>query len=487
MCYISSNLSTLKSFIKNTFIYGIAAVLPKAINVFLVALHTKILPSTAEFNTNTEFFVWAAYFNVLLTFGMETTFFKFFNSEDEQQKVISTSFTIVGLVTFLVLIPLFFLADVIAPLLNFSETIHYQTLIGILLFDTLVVIPFAYLRVTNKALSYAGFKILNVVVFAFLNILFLWYLPKYQNTTNLNWYPTQSKAGYIFLANLFASSITFLLILPLFLKFKIQLDRTLLKKMLAYGWPILVAGLAYVTNENLDKLILPRFLNESIAGAYAGTYKLGVFMSLFITAFKLGAEPFFFNISKKENARETYAVILEWFTILGAFISLTIVAYIDVLANILLKRPEYLETLAIVPIILLANLLLGIYNNLSVWYKNTGQTKFAMYFSILGGILTVIGLITLVPIFGYMGAAWVTFCVYAIMTILSYYYGQKHYKTPYNIKKIGGLFLMISIFCFSSFYLFRGQYIINTFLILIALIVIYISQRKFIEQKILKR
>lgn len=480
-------MSTLKSFLKNTIIYGLAAVLPKAINVFLVGFHTKNLASSVEFNVNTEFFVWAAYFNVLLTFGMETTFFKFYNSETNKQKVLSTSFTSVSLVTLLILLPLFFFAGTIAPLLEFTEILHFKTLLGILFFDTLIVIPFAYLRVNNKALNYAAFRILNIVVYAVLNILFLWYLPKINQIEMLSWYPTTSNVGYIFLATLFASSITFLMVLPVFLKFKIEFDFKLFKKMLTYGWPILIAGLAYVTNENLDKLILPRYLNKSIAGAYAGTYKLGVFMSLFIMAFKLGAEPFFFNISKNKNAKETYAVILEWFTILGALICLTIVAYIDIFANILLKKEEYHETLAIVPVILLANLLLGIYNNLSVWYKNTGQTKFAMYFSILGGILTILGLLTSVPKYGYMGAAWVTFFVYGIMMISSYLFGQKHYKTPYNIVKIGSLFIIITILCFVSFYMFRGRYIINTLFLIFALILIFFSQRDFINKRLLKQ
>lgn len=486
MRHTYTSLSTIKSFLKNTLIYGIAAVLPKAINVFLVGFHTKNLASPVEFNINTEFFVWAAYFNVLLTFGMETTFFRFFNSEDPK-KVTSTSFSMVTLFTFILLTPLLFFASYIGKFLGFTETLHFKTLVGILFFDTLVVIPFAYLRINNKAFKYALFKIVNIVVYAILNIAFLWYLPKYNHHNLLNWYGTKSEVGYIFAANFVASFITFLLVLPLFLKFKFKIDKILFKKMLSYGWPILVAGLAYVTNENLDKLILPRFLNKAIAGAYAGTYKLGVFMALFITAFKLGAEPFFFNIAKNKNAKQTYAIILEWFTILGALISLFIVAYIDFFAEFLLKKPEYLETLAIVPVILLANLLLGIYNNLSVWYKNTAQTKYAMYFSLLGGALTIIGLLIFVPIFGYLAAAWVTFFVYAIMTATSYIYGNKHYKTPYNIKKIGFIFTSIMLLCFISFYVFRAQYIINTSIVITATILLLYTQKKFILQKILNK
>ena len=171
-------MSTIKSFIKNTFVYGLAAVLPKAVNVFLVGLHTKTLENTQQFNINTEFYVWAAYFNVLLTFGMETTFFKFFNSEKEKNKVLSTSFSAVALVAMALLIPLFLSATKIAPLLGFKEVLHYKTLLGILLFDTLTVIPFAYLRVKNKSLNYALFRVFNVSVFASLNVLFLMLLSE---------------------------------------------------------------------------------------------------------------------------------------------------------------------------------------------------------------------------------------------------------------------------------------------------------------------
>lgn len=480
-------MSTINSFLKHTFIYGISAVLPKAINVFLVGFHTSVLAGSEEFNVNSEFYVWAAYFNVVLTFGMETTFFRFFNTEKKKDKVLSTSFTTVSLVAFLLLAPLFIFSKNISFYLGFTEVLHFKTLIGTLLFDTLIVIPFAYLRVKNKAVNYALYRILNISVYAILNIVFLWYLPTFGKMHYLDGFATKSSVGYIFLANLIASGVTFLMVLPLFLKFKLSIDFSLLKRMLSYSWPILIAGLAYITNENLDKLIIPKVLGESIAGAYAGTYKLGVFMSLFITAFKLGAEPFFFNISKQENAKNSYALILKWFTVLGALIVLFIVAYIDFFASFLLKKPEYLQTLAIVPVILLANLLLGIYNNLSVWYKNTGQTKYAMYFSLLGGVLTVVGLWVFIPIFGFMGAAWVTFGVYFIMMITSYFYGQKHYKTPYEIQKILGLFFIIATFSFLSFYLFRNQFIINTFLLLITLTIVYLSERKFINQKFLKR
>ncbi|WP_010134301.1 lipopolysaccharide biosynthesis protein [Ochrovirga pacifica] len=480
-------MSTLNSFLKRTIVYGVAAVLPKAVNVFLVGLHTKILPDTKQFNTNSEFFVWAAYFNVLLTFGMETAFFRFYNSEKSKQKVVSTTLTMVTTGALLLVLPLFWYASEVSSYLGFSQVLHFKTLLGILLFDTFVVIPFAYLRVTNRAINYALYRVLNITVYAVLNVLFLWYFPTYGGMQYLQFYPTETQVGYIFLANLIGSGVTFLMVFPMFLGFKWQLDFLLMKKMLRYSWPILVAGLAYITNENLDKLILPRYLDKSIAGAYAGTYKLGVFMSLFITAFKLGAEPFFFNISNQKNAKETYALILKWFSVLGAFIVLFIVAYIDFFASLLLKKEAYFQTLSIVPIILIANLMLGIYNNLSVWYKNTEKTQYAMYFSVLGGILTIIGLLALVPVLGYVGAAWVTFVVYFVMMMSSYVFGQKHYKTPYEVNKILGLLAWTMAISFVSFYVFRNHFWINTVFLLITLWGIYKVEQKFIHQKFLKR
>lgn len=480
-------MSSIKSFIKNTFIYGIAAVLPKAINVFLVGLHTKTLDNAAQFNVNTEFYVWAAYFNVLLTFGMETTFFKFYNSEKNKNQVLSTSFYSVAFVSFLVIGSLYGFADALSQLFGFKESLHFKVLLGILLFDNLTVIPFAYLRVNNKAFNYTLYRIVNISIYAFLNILFLYLIPNIQETVFQEWFTTQSKVGYIFLANFIASAITLILVLPMFFKFDFKFDFDLFKKMMRYGWPILIAGISFVTNENLDKLVLPRFIDPSTAGAYAGCYKLGVFMSLFIMAFKLGAEPFFFNVAKSSNAQLKYAMISKWFTILGAFIILVIVAYIDLFAGILLKKDEYLNALAIVPIILIANLMLGIYNNLSVWYKVIDKTRYAMYFSILGGVLTVGGLMILVPILGFMGAAWVTFISYGAMMIGSYIYGQKHYPVPYESAKILGILIFTIGISFLSFYFFRKNYWLNTLMLVSFLTGIVYLERNFINQTILKR
>ena len=285
-------------------------------------------------------------------------------------------------------------------------------------------------------------KIVNILIFALLNVFFLWFVPyavKHQISLPnfiIDYYNSYPKVMHIFVAGTIASATTFLLLFPIIFKFKINFDILLLKKMLRYSLPMMVGSLAFVTNENLDKLLLGNLIGNEQMGIYAASYKLGVFMTLYIMAFRLGAEPFFFNHVDKKNAKETYAKILTWFTVLGAFFMLIVVVFIDLFAHILLGKPEYFEALQIVPIILLANLFLGIYNNLSIWYKLTDKTKFGMYFSVLGAIITIVFNLLMIPKIGFMASAWATLITYGFMMMISYFIGQKHYPVPYQLKKV---------------------------------------------------
>jgi O-antigen/teichoic acid export membrane protein len=304
-----------------------------------------------------------------------------------------------------------------------------------------------------------------------------WIISSYQNN------PT---VIFIFIAGTIASATTFLLLLPTLFKFKLQLDFELLKKMLRYAFPILIAGLAYVTNENLDKLLLGDMIGEQQMGVYAACYKLGVFMTLFIMAFRLGAEPFFFNHSEEKNATTTYATILNWFVIAGAFFMIFIVAFLDIFAPILLGSDEYFEALMIVPIILLANLLLGIYHNLAIWYKLTDKTRFGMYFSIIGAIITIVLNVVMIPKIGFMASAWATLAAYGIMMLLSYFIGKKHYPVPYNIKKTVSYLVSATLISFVSFNYFRENYFVSVGLVIIFGFLIYFNEKKEILA-ILKR
>ena len=476
-------MSALQRFFKDTIIYGIAAVLPRAINILLTYLHTSTLKSD-KYADNTWYFVFAAYFIAFLTFGLETAFFRFFSKEKDKGKIVSTSFiTLLGSTILFLSILLFFNAD-ISLILGFDNPLHLKILTFVTALDLLVVIPYAYLRVTNKPLKFTFFKVVNILIYAFFNIFFLWFVPyalkndisipeiitdSYQNT------PT---VVYIFIANLIASLTTFLMLLPYIFKFKFDFDGKVLRKMLVYGLPIMVGSLAYVTNENLDKLLLGDMLGKEQMGIYAACYKLGVFMTLYIMAFRLGAEPFFFNHAHKENAKETYAKILTWFTIIGALFMLIVVVYINLFAGILLAKPEYYQALAIVPIILLANLFLGIYNNLSVWYKLTDKTKYGMYFSVFGAFLTIAFNIIFIPKIGFMASAWATLIAYGTMTIISYFYGKKYYAVPYNISKVI-LYIIISVgLSFISYYYFKENYIISTLIIIAFVVFIALNEKE---------
>lgn len=484
-------MSTLKRFFKDTIIYGIAAVLPRAINILLVRLHTSTL-DPEKYAINTDYYVYAAYFNALLTYGMETAFFRFFSKEKEKGKIVSTSFISLLITTFVFLILMLVFNNEISTFFGFKNPLFFKILVWTITLDTLVVIPFAYLRVTNRPIRFTAYKILNILIFAGLNIFFLSYVPyavksgMYLPEFIANSYNNYPIVIYIFIANLIASAVTFLLLVPSMLRFKLSFDWKLLKKMLVYSLPIMIGSLAFVTNENLDKLLLGGLVGEQEMGIYAACYKLGVFMTLYIFAFRLGAEPFFFNNADKKNAKETYAKILNWFTIVGALFMLIVVLYLDVFAQILLGKEEYFSALIIVPIILLANLFLGIYNNLSIWYKLTDRTKYGMYFSIIGAALTIILNLWLIPKIGFIGSAWATLAAYGSMMLLSYFVGKKYYPVNYDLKKLVIYLILAIAFCGVSFLNFRGNYWISTFLLLIFVGKIYWSEKEELKQ-ILKR
>ena len=484
-------MSNLKRFFKDAIIYGIAAVLPRAINIILVKLHTSTLQAE-KYAVNTDYYVYAAYFNALLTYGMETAFFRFFSKEKEKGKIISTSFLSLVFTSLLFLFFTLIYSNALASFFGFENVLFFKLLVLTITLDTLVVIPYAYLRVINKPVKFTLFKVINIFIFGLLNVFFLWFVPyTIEHQISLpnfivEYYNSNPKVMHIFVAGTVASAVTFLLLFPIIFKFKISFDIQVLKRMLKYSLPIMVGSLAFVTNENLDKLLLGNLVGKEQMGIYAACYKLGVFMMLYIMAFRLGAEPFFFNHADKKNAKETYAKILTWFTILGAFFMLIVVVFIDLFAKILLGKPEYFEALQIVPIILLANLFLGIYNNLSIWYKLTDKTRFGMYFSIIGAILTIVFNLVMIPKIGFIASAWATLITYTFMMLISYYIGKKHYPVPYKIGKLVAYIGLTILFSALSFIYFRGEYWFSIITIFTYFGIVFFFEKKLIKQ-LLKR
>lgn len=484
-------LSTLKRFFKDTIIYGIAAVLPRVINFLLVKVHTDAL-DPAVFSTNTYFYIWTALFAVLLTFGMETAFFRFYNKEEKKDTLVSTAFItmLFTVAIFLVILTVFF--DSFLGFFDFENNpLRLKLFIGILALDTIAIVPFAYLRASNRPIKYAVIKLINVAIIVIVTLLGLKYIPLFLEQGKslpeiiTNNYHKTPKVNYIFIANILGSAVSFVLLIPFLMKFKFKFDYNLLKRMLAYSWPIAVAGIAYVINENLDKYLIKNMIGDSEMGIYAACYKLAIFMSLYIMAFRLGAEPFFFNHADKKNAKETYAKIMNYFVIIGALVLVGIVAYIDILKELFINK-EYWDAIVIVPIVLLAYLFLGIYHNLAIWYKLTDKTRYGMYFSIFGALITIIINLWLIQKIGIIASAWATLIAYASMAIISYFYGKKHYPVNYNLQKMGIYLITSIIICAISFLKFRGNFLISTLLILIFAGIIYWNEKDELKQ-ILKR
>jgi len=475
-------LGTFKKLFQQTFIYGLATVLPRMLNVLMVPLYTHVLPKE-EYGEVSIIFAYFVFFNVILAYGMETAFFRFYNKMKNSREVLSTSgWSIVG--TSLIFFTIAFLAqDFIAEITKIPLK-YIQLAIWILFLDALVIIPFTWLRAAEKPMRFAVIKLINVSINLGLNVFFLLYLEDLAGENNVfqSIYVPDFEISYIFISNLVASGVTLLLMLPFYFKIDFSFNSKLWRSMMSYAFPVLIAGLAFSVNEVFDRLMLDYLLPQDIAraeiGAYAACYKLALFMTLFATAFRLGIEPFFFSHADAKNAKETYAIITKYFVVFGSFILIAVIVFIDLLKELLIQNSAYWEAMHIVPIILLANLFLGIYHNLSVWYKITDRTRYGGYISIVGALFTLVLNILLIPIIGYTGSAIATLVAYGLMMLLSYFYGRKYYPIPYNLKKIGGYLVISVLFSVFSFYVFRGNYFVGISLLLTFLVSVYFAERK---------
>jgi O-antigen/teichoic acid export membrane protein len=465
---------------------------------FLVPLYTDLLPK-AEYGQITVIFAYMIFFNVLLAYGMETSFFRFYNKEDNKKNVIETSMISVFWTSILFLFAALLFRNTIAGLIGFDVRFITYT-IWIIVLDALAVIPFSKLRANARPIYYAAVKIGNVVINLTLNLFFLIYLPKiakaYPGSFLSSFYFEDFQIGYIFISNIIASLATFLVLSPDYFKVKWHFDFKLWKKMMHYGLPILVAGIAFAINDQFDKILLEKLLPVNIAkaevGVYAACYKLGLFMVLYRTAYTFGIEPFFFSHASNEKATETYAAVTKYFVIFGSFILLGVIVFADILKHIMIPNPEYWEAMKVVPLIILANFFLGIYTNLSIWYKLIDKTHIGAYISIIGAIVTLALNFLLIPLMeengydGYMGSAIATIAAYGSMMLISYLMGNKYYPIPYDMKKIGGYLGLSILFSVISFYYFRENYFVGIPLLLAFMYFIYHNEKDTLN-RILKR
>jgi len=436
-------LNPLKKLVGQTAIYGLSSVIGRLLNYLLVPLYTRyFLP--AEYGVVTEIYAYVAFLVIILTYGLETAFFRFSQKDNDVKVVYSTALISLIVSSIIFVILMFISSSEIANWMGYAGHTEYIEWFAIIIaLDAISSISFAKLRAQNKAIRFASIRLVNIFVNISLNIYFIVY--------------QEFGIEYIFIANLISSVITIFLLLPEMLTSVWSFDKILWKKMMIYALPLLIAGLAGMTNETIDRILLKHLLpNPATAatelGLYGAFYKLSIIMMLFIQTFRFAAEPFFFAQEKEGNGKYIYADVMKYFTIIMAVIFLGVTIFYEFIKGFLGSEYHDERGFLVVSILLLANLFLGIYYNLSIWYKLTEKTKYGAYLSIFGAIITLALNFMLIPIIGFVGSAWATLVCYFSMTIASYYLGKKHFPVPYNIKRIGlYLFTMLGIYFFIYF------------------------------------
>jgi O-antigen/teichoic acid export membrane protein len=482
-------LSTIKKFAGQTAVYGISTIASRILNFFLTPIYTKVYPLKV-YGIFTEMYSYASILNALLSFGMETTFFRYLNKKEGQKELIySNTFMMIAFISAVFLFTILAFVNPIAvwlkdatntPLVDYVLYVKFFSFM--LVIDALSVVPFARLRADGKPGRYSVLKIINILTFISLNLFFIFVIPfVIKNHFPLadffrSWYQ-EKWIGYVFISNLIASFLTLILLLPELLKVQFKLDKKLLAEMMLYSLPIFIANLSFIVNENLDKIFLGRLLPAAISQTQVGIYgaccKIAIFLSIFINAFRLGAEPFFFSHAKNENAKQTYATIMNYFVMIITLIFVGIVANIEILKHFI-RNESYWIGLDVVPILLFGYVSLGIYMNLSIWYKLSDQTKYGLYISGVGAVITIVLNLIFIPFYGYMASAWVSLIAYTSMMILSYILGQKNYAIPYHLKR-NVIYLVSSVIVvwFSYVYFKRDLIIGNILFLIFGLIILY--------------
>ncbi len=449
----------MKKLAKETAIYGISSILGKFLNWLLVPLYTYVLASSAEYGVVTNLYSWTALLLVILTYGMETGFFRFANKhKDDSEKVYSTSLISVGFTSLLFSVVCLVFSGQIANMLGYSENPEYISMLGVVVaFDAFASIPFAYLRYINRPIKFAAIKLIFVVLNIAFNLFFLigcpWLLKVAPAT--ISWfYNPEYGVGYVFVANIISTVIQTLFLLPYIVKMKFVFDSALLRQLLKYSLPLLILGVAGIMNQTLDKILFPFLMpgekGASELGIYGATSKIALVMLMFTQAFRYAYEPFIFSQHKDKNSLSAYADAMKFFIIFSYLIFLGMILYIDVFKYIIQR--DYWVGLNVVPIVLMSFIFQGVYFNLSLWYKLTDKTMYGAWFSILGTVIIVVGNVVLVPIFSYTGSAWSAFICYFVVMVVSYYFGQKYMPIKYDLKTIGLytavtiIFYVISLF-----------------------------------------
>jgi len=467
--------NSMKSLAKDTAIYGLSSIIGKFLNYLLVPLYTYVLARTDDYGIVTNLYAWTALLLVILTYGMETGFFRFANREDYDAKSVYKTAYITLLSTstlFAVLCVLF--QGSISVVLGYPGHSEFIAMMAVTVaIDAFACIPFAYLRYQKRPLVFAALKLLFVVLNIGFNILFLVVLGK-------------NDVFYVFLSNILATTIQTLCLLPFTMPRGGYFDGAVLKEMLRYSLPLLVLGVAGIMNQTLDRILFPYLYTGEDAqaqlGIYGACFKVAMVMMMFTQAFRYAYEPFVFAKHKDRQSVEAYADAMKYYIIFSYLILLGVIFYLDIFRYIV--SSAYWEGLKIVPVVLWTYVFQGIYFNLSFWYKLTDETKWGAYFSLIGLVITLVLQIVGVPLVGYWASCGSSLVCYFVIMLLSYFIGQKKAPIPYDLKQIGG-YTALTLGLLAIYYVLRLHTSLNMWImmgigtLLIALYLIVMTRRDF--------
>lgn len=466
-----------KRLLSETVIYGIGSILPRLIYFALNPLFTSQI-NTAEFSKFGQLYALVAFVNVVLTMGFETAYFRYSADKNLSHRVFHTAFwfVFVNAATFLLL--MYLLNIPIARIFDYTENPEYIIYFAwMAFFDAICMVPFAYLRFTNQPIKYAAIKIIQNLFQVGLVVLFFFVIPKefFQKIG------MESNVSYPFVANVIGSFFGMLLLFPIIRQVRWFFDWKLFKRMLNYGYPIMIAGLAFVTNENLDKILLRDMIDESEAGAYNGCYKIATLMILMVTAYRLGVEPFFFKKAMDEDAKKSYADVMLYFVMFCGFALVALLGNLDWIKKIIIPNPDYWVAMKIVPIVVIANFFFGVYYNLSTWYKVTDKTYVGTIVSWVGAGATILFNIIFIPKIGFIASAWATLIAYGLMMLISYFWGQSSYRIPYKTRKIV-FYMVLSIgFGMLGYHFSENSFIVGNLFVIAYVAIVYSIEKKSLK------
>lgn len=447
-------MAGLKSLAKDTAIYGLSSIVGRFLNYLLVPLYTAVLPAASGgYGVVSNVYAYTALILMLLTFGMETGFFRFANKEGEKpERVYANSLLFVGGLSLLFIVLCMLFLHPVASLLEYPEHPDYIAMMVIVVaLDSFQSIPFAYLRYKKRPIKFAGIKLFNIIGNIFLNLFFLLLCPWLDVHAHdwVSWfYRPDYLVGYIFVSNLIMSSIQMLFFLPELRGFSYRLDPQLMKRMLSYSFPILIFGLVGILNQTVDKMIYPFLFDDRHEGLvqlgiYSATSKVAMVMAMFTQAFRYAYEPFVFSKNKEGDNRQMYSAAMKYFFIFSLLAFLAVMFYLDILRYMVAR--DYWEGLSVVAIVMGAEIFKGIYFNLSFWYKLTDETRWGAYFSLIGCAVILVLNIWLVPTYGYVASAWASVAGYGSITLLSYIIGQRKYPVVYPLKDMAIYLLLAGV------------------------------------------